>query len=334
MCLSDLRKVFILTVALLLPVEVWAQKPVEVTIPGEATVSGEAVALGDIATIHANSDSDVDKLAGLMISQFPSNQTEMQVPSSYLARRIAEAMPELIDFHLDAPEQILLHLKRETSAAAKADATGITKKELAELINSKARSSGLVPDWVETQVEIVSGMENLKGLSIKDVAVEPAGTSRWKGNLSFKVIQGQSVKWVSAKVRWFGQVWAAARDIAGSSQANPADFETARLELTSLREDPIGANENIETLLANARMRRQLRAHDALVKGAVERKPDARAGQDLKVVFVSASGIRVTADGSLLGAGAVGDEVRARLKSSKKIVVGQLVKPGLVEVSL
>jgi flagella basal body P-ring formation protein FlgA len=66
----------------------------------------------------------------------------------------------------------------------------------------------------------------------------------------------------------------------------------------------------------------------------VERRPDANPGQPLKVVFISESGIRVTADGALIGAGMIGTDAKAKLKTSRKIVSGRLVSGGTMEVSL
>ena len=114
----------------------------------------------------------------------------------------------------------------------------------------------------------------------------------------------------------------------------PQDFEKGRVEITALREDPILASEDLSVALASARARRSIQMSTPLTSAAIEKAPDAKPGQALKVVFVSESGIRVTTDGSLLGSGSVGNEVRAKLHSSRKTVTGKLVTGGMMEVSL
>ena len=330
------RKIALVLYAFLMPVEVWAGEPsrgpdvnVTVRVAAEVTAHVEAVALGSVATIYANDEKDFQTLAGLMISQFPSGQTEMHLPKSYLFRRIQEALPTGTVVRLNAPDQILLRLERK----------GITSEELAEAITRRARQESKIPDWVETEVEILSGQDSLKDLKLEDMRLEPAGiVSQWKGELSFKLteanVSNSAPRWIRARIRWFGHVWAARHALSLSQAPSAADFEITRLELTALREEVVGATESVENVLRGARLRRPLAAKSALFKAALERKPDAKPGQNLKVVFISENGIRVSADGSLLGAGAIGDEVKARLRSSRKIVTGRLVESGTVEVSL
>lgn len=330
------RKLALFLYAFLMPVEVWAGEPsrgpdvnVTVRLAAEVTAHSDAVSLGSVATIYANDEKDFQTLAGLMISQFPSGQTEMHLPKSYLYRRIQEALPTGTVVRLNAPDQILMRLERQ----------GISSEELAEAITRRARQESKIPDWVETQVEILSGQDALKDLKIDDMRLEPAGVvSQWKGELSFKLtevnVSNSAPRWVRARIRWFGHVWAARQAIGLAQVPSPADFEISRLELTNLREEVVGATEALEGLLRGARLRRPLAANGPLIKAALERKPDAKPGQNLKVVFISENGIRVSADGSLLGAGAIGDEVKARLRSSRKIVTGRLVESGTVEVNL
>ncbi|RZA08621.1 MAG: flagellar basal body P-ring formation protein FlgA [Proteobacteria bacterium] len=326
MCLSSFKRALLVGAFCFMPIEVWAA--VEVRLAPEVTAHHESVALGEVATISGAGAAEFAALSGLMISQFPSGQAEMHLPASYLSRRIQEALPAGTEMHLSAPSQILLRLVKE----------GISADELGQAIAARAHEDGKIPDWVESRVEILSGLEALKDLKLADVRVEPAGANAaWKGELTLKVTETENpaaVRWVRAKIRWFGHVWAAKRDIGVAQAPSPADFAIARVELTAERDEAVGATDSLENALRGARYRRAIRAGGPLLKASVERKPDAKAGQELKVVFVSENGIRVSADGSLLGAGAVGDEVKARLKSSRKVVVGRLVSSGVVEVTL
>lgn len=328
-------KVWLLAVALLLPALAFGApsalptRAVEVQIAGDAKVAGEQVVLGDVATIYAKDLRNFKALSGLVISRIPDDQAEIRLPSSYLEARIRAVLPAGADFAIRAPAQIVFRLER----------LGITAQDFSTEVERMARAGGKAPKNVELDVAPLTGIDQLKGLSLADARIEPAAEmEQWKGDLSFKVTRkngNAAPLWVRTKVRWFRNAWVASRSLGFNESLSPALFAEARVETTNLREDPVGGSkEEFAASLANARLRRAVAVNAPLLPSALERRPDAASGAALRVVFVSESGVRVSADGLLVGPGSIGGDVKARLKSSKKLVTGKLVSQGLVEVSL
>jgi flagella basal body P-ring formation protein FlgA len=329
---SLVRKILIILSALLLPIELWSAVParaVEIRLEPEVKVAGEAVVLGDVATIYAKSIHDFNNLSNLTLAAFPSDSAELKLPKGYLTNRIREALPKGVEFRLFAPTQVVFRQNR----------VGVTPQEFAAEIIRRGRAEGKIPEWAEAEVQPLAGFDQLKLAKLSDLQVDPAAEMlRWKGEMAFKLSHpgktDGTLQWVKVKVRWFTQAWVAKRALGILSVIGPHDFEKGRVEITALREDPLLASEDLSLALTSARARRSIQMSSPLTSAAIEKAPDAKPGQPLKVVFVSESGIRVTTDGSLLGSGSVGNEVRAKLHSSRKTVTGKLVTGGMMEVSL
>lgn len=306
-------------------------KAVEIHLDPEVKVGGEQVVLGDVATIYAKSLQDFHALSALVISRIPDDKQEVRLPRSYLESRAKSLLPEGSELVVRGPAEIVFKLER----------LGLKTPDLASEIVRLGRASGKIPEGVEVEVQPVSGAERLVGLTLAGTRIEAATQQeRWKGDLSFKLTrldgQGDGAPiWVRAKVRWFQKAWVAGRGLAYSETPSPDGFSLARMETTGLREDPVtGTPEELAELLRNSRMKRALAANAPLFPSIVERRPDAKPGAPLRVVFVSEGGVRVTAEGLLVGSGLIGSEVKARMRSSKKMVTGKLVSPSVMEVSL
>lgn len=324
-------KIGLFLFSFLVPIEVWAampSKPVEIQLEREVRVSGDAVVLGDVATIYAKNIHHFQMLSGLVISNFNGDGSEIRIPQAYLESRVREVLPAGTDFAIHGPQ--LLSFRKENS---KLNPFSIFAAEW----EKKARKEGKIPAWVEVAMEPGIGFEQIAPFKFSDLKIEPAAIlNQWKGDLTFRITPpgAKDFSWVKLRVKWFAEVWQAKRNIGILSQVSPEDFSKARLEITDLREDPLLATEDISNAVGISRTRRSLPSGSALVVSALEKMPDAKFGQPLKVVFVSESGIRVSADGALMGAGSIGGEVKAKLRTSKKIVTGKLVSGGLMEVTL
>lgn len=304
-------------------------KEVEVHLDGEVKVGGDQVVLGDVATIYAKSMQHFKALSGLVLSKIPDDKQEVRLPGSYLEARVKAALPPGTELALRAPKEIVFRLER----------IGLGATELAGEISRLGRTAGKIPEGVEAEVLSLTGLEHLAGWKLATTRIEPQGElQRWKGDMSFKLTRTDlpsSPVWVRTKVRWFQRAWVAKRSLPPGAPMDPSHFELGKVETTSLREEPVAVSEEeLGALLASSRLKRLLSAENALVPSLLDRKPDAHAGAALRVVFVSESGVRVSADGALLAPASIGGDVKARLRTSKKIVTGKLVSKGLVEVNL
>lgn len=361
------RKFLLFWWALLMPIEVWASLPkkaVEIRLPAEVELAGDAVVLGQVATIFARRVSDFQQLSQMILGQLPADGASLRLPASYLRARVRELLPAGTEFTLHAPEVVVFRNEKKSanlaaaavplaaptpsiettvaaggaSSAANLVPTTKTKigaDKLARHLLEVAQRQKLIPAWAEAKVEVVGGLEGVADFHPERMQIEAlAGVQRWKGDFSAKITDGSRAAWVRARARWFADVWVASRPLPARTELTTADFKTARAEITAQAEDPILASADLAQHLRAARARRFLKAEAPLGASFLERAPDARAGQALKVVFVSESGIRVVTEGMLIGAGVVGEEVRAKLRSSRKVITGRLVNGGAMEVSL
>lgn len=304
-------------------------KAVEVHLDGEVKVGGDQVVLGDVATIYAKSMQHFKALSGLVLSRIPDDKQEVRLPGTYLEARVRAALPPGTELALRAPKEIVFRLER----------IGLGAQELAGEISRLGRAAGKIPEGVETEVLALTGLEHLAGWKLASTRIEPQGElQRWKGEMSFKLTRADAPStpvWVRTKVRWFQQAWVAKRNLPPGAPMDPSHFVLGRVETTALREEPVAASEEeLGPLLASSRLKRLLSAENTLVPSLLDRKPDAMPGSALRVVFISESGVRVSADGALLAPATIGGDVKARLRTSKKIVTGKLVSKGLVEVNL
>lgn len=326
---------FVLAIIAFLPLEAYSAaaavptKPVEIHLGEEVNVGGEQVVLGDVATIYAKSLQNFKALSGLVISQIPDDKSEIKLPASYLEARIRAALPEGVEFALRSPGEIVFKLKR----------LGLTSQDLSAEILRLARAAGKISEGIEAEVQPISGTDRLAGYNLSNARIEPAGeTQKWKGEMAFKVVRidgSAAPVWVRARVRWFQKAWVANRALSYTDRPDISHFSEGRVETTNWREEPLNATkEQLEAMLQTSKVKRSIVANAALVASALERRPDASPGSLLRVVFISEGGVRVSADGSLVGAGSIGSDAKAKLRSSRKIVTGKLVSQGVMEVSL
>lgn len=332
-----LRNLFLVLYTILMPLDAWPSdelvptKSIEIRLERDIPVSSEKIILGDVATIYAKSMHDFQILSSLVIAQVPKDSKELKMPLPYLRARIKEALPAEVNFTLKAPIEIVFRQEK----------FGISKDELAQEIIRQGKELGKIPAGIEVQAEPVSGFEKLDFYKLSSLKIEPAGEMpNWKGELNFKVSipanNNGSLSWVKIKIRWFADAWVASSDIRAFQNLQPEQFKKTRTEITNLREELVTAADEdaFRKLVKSGRARRAIYAQAPLVNSMLERKPDMAPGQKLKVVFVSENGLQVSADGAIIGTGIIGDDVKAKLRSSKKIVTGKLVSDGVLEVSL
>jgi flagella basal body P-ring formation protein FlgA len=336
MCLSKLS-LFVLSFVfgpLLALADVQAsipKKAVEVRFAPNIQVSGERIVLGDAALVYARSMANFQALSALELARLPEGGHELRLPAEYLNQRIREALPQGTEMELSAPEFVTFHLQK----------IGLNERDFSADLTRIAKERGKIPEGAEIEIQPISGFERLKLVRPEGARIEAATEMpRWKGELSFRVVRadtaGEGPVWVRAKVRWFQKVWVAKKRNGFGQALDSADFELKRIETTDLHEDPVAVSrpEELAGLLKNSRARRAIAENSPLLPSQVEKRPDAMAGQPLRVIFQSESGVSVTADGALISPGTIGSEVKARLHSSKKIVVGKLVSEGVMEVNL
>jgi len=333
MFLSNRAKIVLLIISLLFPIELWSQfvpnKEIEIHFVSDPKVRGEKVHLSDVAVIYAKKMQDFKILSNLVISTFSQGQSEIRMPQAYLVSRVQEAIGRA-DLGLSVKSADQLVFKR---------VNGIDFAQIADRILAQGRSESKFPEWANVEIESSAGsLEVITDALDSNWRIE-AGMRKnlWRGNMNFRLVfenDPKKVVWVSARIRWFADALQAKRTIPIRSNLKEEDFSISRMEINTSADQPILGTDDLVKVLEGTRTKRSLQAGAPLLKSILEKSPDAKSGQALKVIFVSESGIRVSADGSLLSPAIIGEEARVKLRGSKKIVTGKLVNGQLMEVSL
>jgi len=330
MYLNKIRNIFCLFYILLTPIDVWSAIPslpttdIEIHFHSGAKVRGEKVVLGDVATIYARSLQDFEVLSKLTLSSFPSDKNNMRIPASYIETRVKEALghkavkmqqlSEFIDFQRAADV--------------------LSAEEVIARIYDMALKKKKVPDGIKITVEIPSLPHLPATPNFEIVAV--GERSFWRGENTFKITINGEHAWVKCKIYWNANAWVAKKEIKFLQNLTAEDFEQKNVDVTYSVEMPIIV-ENFQELsekLSGTRSKRSLKEKMFLTNSMIDKKPDLSAGQQLKVVFIADSGLRVTAEGAAINDAVVGDNAKVRLKKSKKIVIGRVINTNLIEVSL
>jgi flagella basal body P-ring formation protein FlgA len=324
------KKLLFIAFVFLFPLEVWCNVPatdIEIRLEENIPVMGKNIILGDVATIYAKNIHHFKILSDLVVSGMANEEKTKSIPMAYLKSRILEALPKGTEFRLHGPAK--LSFRKET--------LGVSGEEFAQEILRRGKEEGKIPLWVEAEAEPTSNFDALKLAKIQEIKWDPsAEMPRWKGDMVFKVsLPGSSeVVWSKVKIKWFGKTWVAKKQINPWQPIKAEDFEYSRIDLTALREEVLQSEEEFLALVGKSKTKRLVQEGSPLFRAALEKIPDVKMGEALKVVFVSESGIRVSADGATVNPLSVGEEGRAKLRSSKKIVTGRLVSEGIMEVSL
>ncbi len=303
---------------------------IEIHFQGRTAVNGDRVVLGDVATIYSKSLKNFGKLSNLVIGQMPSGDKDLSVPAEYVKIRVAEALGNSkLSVKVNAPDEIEFYKMKLESGPEK----------IAKEIVRQAREFKKAPDGVEIVPEI-STTADLKKIDLENYNLNAvAESNEWRGHVVFRLTpksgSGEGI-WVNARVRWFMNAWVAKNRIAYFQDIDPALFESGKVEVTQMTELPVSAGNESELaqLVKETRAKRSFHPGTPILASMLDRKPDIKSGQSLKVVFVGDNGLRVSTDGTVMNDGIVGDSVKARLKTSKKVVAGKLVSPEAIEVTL
>jgi flagella basal body P-ring formation protein FlgA len=125
----------------------------------------------------------------------------------------------------------------------------------------------------------------------------------------------------------FMYVPVASRPLSVGNVVNPNDLVMARLDMTRISRDVAAQSEGV----IGHTIKRGIGVGDLFRAPDLSLPFDVTAGSSVTLRYVG-RGFKATASGSALEAGRVGGAIRVRNESSKRIVEGTVVEPGLVEV--
>jgi flagella basal body P-ring formation protein FlgA len=132
---------------------------------------------------------------------------------------------------------------------------------------------------------------------------------------------------VTADVRWFSQVLVAVRGLRRGEELSAEMVERDERDVTRERDGFFTAAAE----LAGLRVRRTVRAGDPLTRSHTERVPAVLRGGEITMVVVGGN-LRISARGTALQNGGIGDRIRVRNADSGKVVYGKVVGSSTVRM--
>jgi len=138
------------------------------------------------------------------------------------------------------------------------------------------------------------------------------------------VAQGQ----VRFQIDRFADVLVAADRIATRQTVSESDFVLQRTNVTTLYEKPV----TDYTSIAGLRTKRNLAKGSILTNSALESAPEIEAGGEVSIVYQSGL-CRITASGTALQTGRLGDHIKIRNKTSGQVVLATVTKTSEVSVT-
>lgn len=296
------------------------ERTIEVVGRAEATITGATVRLGDIAAVtsrDAREDDAVIALEKIVIEESPAPGRESALSAQRVLDRMKAGGVDLDTVAYTFPRTIV----------ARRAARLVTEGELLPVIEAALKRSGR--DIVVKRILLPS---EVHVAPTETVAGVTPFTSRSQGRLGFTVAmrddggQGTSFN-VEAIIDEWAQLPVAKRALSRGTIVTSDDVMLARLNVSGLPGDTAREERGVVGLATSGDISfgEVFRRNKLAIPNAIE------ANSRVTLVYRSA-GFEATASGLALESGIVGSEVRVRNESSKKIVTGTILEPGLVGV--
>ena len=155
---------------------------------------------------------------------------------------------------------------------------------------------------------------------------------QFRGDLTIEVVieddgAAISTRQVSARIDLFETVLTVQQDLSRGHMIQPSDVVATRVAASKMPADAVTRPE----LIVGAQLQRRVRPGDPLRQAWLKVPPVIKRGDRVRVVARRGS-IRLTTVGQAMNSAARSAFVRVRNLSSKKIVSGRAMGPGLVEM--
>jgi flagella basal body P-ring formation protein FlgA len=189
----------------------------------------------------------------------------------------------------------------------------------------------LDPEWYE--IEVSSNRLKTKLFKPADLSFRPLSKKEPIGpfTLLVEVTQaGQLIEkgQVRLRIKRFAEVVVATDRIGRHRHLSEQQFEIKRIDVTSLREQPVRSLAQ----LVGQRSKRNLRMGNVLTTGAIEPVPDIEVGGEVTILFTDDWG-SISVPGKALQAGWIGSKLRVKNLATGKVINAAVVSSTSVEVN-
>jgi flagella basal body P-ring formation protein FlgA len=296
----------------------------QITIIGrnETTVTTESVRLSDIAEISARApsptlDEDIIALKKLVIASSPAPGKQSSLEGAQILERMKQQGVALGRIGYSLPRVVLV----------KRAARSLSSTEIVDAVSGYLKQSGrdiaLKQLLYQEQIAVPPGAVQIEALGFK-----PSEQGKVMFSMS-AIAEGMNpIRFdVPALVDEWRDIPIAKRPLARGLVLGPSDVMKARL---NLKQVPRDASYDEESLFG-------LELQDDISYGDFFRRnklaiPAVIAAGSKVTLLVKSRLYEISAQGTALEAGILGDTIRVRNEASKKVVVGTVLEPGLVEV--
>ena len=189
----------------------------------------------------------------------------------------------------------------------------------------------LDPEWYEIEVtssQLKTESADSVSLSFRSLSKKEAigpFTLLVEATRDGKVVDKGQVR---LRIKRFAEVAVATDRINRHEQLSEHQFEIKRIDVTSLREQPICSLAE----LVGQRSKRNLRLGNVLTAKAIEPVPDIDVGGEVTILFTDVWG-SISVPGKALQAGWIGSKLRVKNLATGKVIKASVVSKGSVEVN-
>lgn len=296
------------------------QFPISMRVRSSSTVTGARVTIDDIAIVESSDEKEDGKAVSvkkvlLLDSLEPGG--ERQLSAYQILDKLRESSIDPGSLGYAVPEQVLV--RRAGREITKGELQGL----VTEYMKGSGREATIRTFSHDGTTRLFAGAATLRIVSLE----------RQKVGLSRIVIEAITEEGESAQIHLvsnldeFMYVPVASRPLSVGKIIDPTDLVMARLDMTRIPRDVAAQSDGV----VGHTIKRGIGVGDLFRAPDLSLPFDVTAGSSVTLRYVG-RGFKATASGSALEAGRIGGAIRVRNESSKRIVAGTIVEPGLVEV--
>lgn len=284
------------------------------------TVTTATIHLGDVAEVLSKTSTDDDAVIGLQklfIGTSPQPGAQLTLSAAEILGKLREQGVNLNKVIYTLPR--IMTIQRAGREVQPRELEGI----ISQFLQKKSRDVSVkqivfdkpvTVDPSTTTYEVTGEGRRENGKHFFSIAT----TAKDEPSQSFEV---------AALLEEFKDLPIANRPIAKGAVINAEDIGRARFNIAMLPRDFTENEQSIVGLAAN----NDIGSGEVFRSSKLALPIAIRSGE--KVIMRYQSGLlEVTASGIAAGEGALGQEIKVRNENSKKIIVGEIIEPGLVRV--
>jgi flagella basal body P-ring formation protein FlgA len=298
------------------------QPSIVITGRKDVLITNKEIRLSDLADVMSKNNGQEEEIIALKkikIFESPAPNSSVTFSAAQILEKLSSNGVNLKEIGYTIPRVITV--KRVGRAIEKHELHPIVE----EILSNSANEVNLKELVYNKPIYVAPGAMKLSAQIVPTKSIGQLGFRFTASNLE----TDETVNFeVTANIEEWREVPVAAKSIGKGSVIDPADVQMARLNITELPKDAAIELENIYGLSAT----QSINLGEVFRKSKLLIPPVITAGSPVTMVYRSGA-LEATASAVALESGAMGDEIKVRNNSSKKILIGKVIEPGLVGVS-